>query len=133
MMPLKRTITLVSSSQAFGSLSKEIDSMIILLPCNLNIFSSLIFCSTDLDNPYSEWVKLPDLPNPEGFTKEGTTHSPPVAIGNVYYQAGGLVGGAKPDHVPISDVYKFDFDTYQWSKLPPLPKTIFGGGMVYEG
>jgi len=90
----------------------------------------------DLDNPMSNWIKLPNMPKPTGSDangNEGTTHSPPVGIGgNVYIQAGGLVGGARPDHVPINDVYKFDFDTMKWSKLPDLPMTLFGGGMVYD-
>lgn len=75
------------------------------------------------------------MPNPVGYNGDfdGTTHSPPVAIGNTYIQAGGLVGGAKPTHIAIDDVYKFDFDTMEWSKLPSLPKPIFGAGMVHEG
>ena len=85
----------------------------------------------NVDEKYSVWRRMEDMPGPGG---NGITHAATAIIGSKFHMCGGYVGGNPGPATDMCAVYDHAIlpGAGQWSRMPNLPSSRAGGGMVYD-
>jgi N-acetylneuraminic acid mutarotase len=81
------------------------------------------------DPAANAWTQLPDLPT-------RLTHAGVAVDGHDIYIAGGYAGIGATGYgqtFGVTQTWKFNTDTKQWTSFVPLPKAVAGGGLVLLG